>query len=73
MGPRLETIEQVLPEYTRQLKAVWDGVEEMSKVYLAAVRQVVEAQQAWLDKGRPSRPVVAANSRAASGQSSLQE
>jgi chromosome segregation ATPase len=73
LGPRLETIEQALPEYTRQLKAVWDGVEEMAKVYLAAVRQVVEAQQAWLDKGRPSRPILAANSRATSGQSSSQE
>ena len=70
---RVEAIEQVLPEYTRQLKAIWDGVEEMAKVYLAAARQVVEAQQAWLEKGRPSRPVIAANSRAASDQSSSQE
>lgn len=70
---RLEVVEQVLPEYTRQLKAVWDGLEELPKAYLSAVRQIVEVQQAWLDEGRPSRPVVAANSRAASGQSSLQE
>ena len=73
LGPRLEAIEQALPEHARQLKAVWDGVEEMAKVYLSAVRHVVEAQQAWLDKGRPSRPIVAANQRAASGPSSAQE
>ena len=70
---RLEVVEQVLPEHTRQLKAVWDGLEELPKAYLSAVRQIVEVQQAWLDEGRPSRPVLAANSRAASGQSSLQE
>jgi chromosome segregation ATPase len=71
--PRLDAIEQTLLEYGRQLKAVWNGVEEMAKVYLSAVRHVVEAQQAWLDKGRPSRPIVAANQRAAAGQSSAQE
>jgi chromosome segregation ATPase len=70
---RLEAVEQVLPEHTRQLKAVWDGLEELPKTYLSAVRQIVEVQQAWLDNGRPSRPVIAANSRAASGQSSSQE
>jgi hypothetical protein len=69
---RLEAVEQVLPEYTRQLKAVWDGLEELPKAYLAAVRQIVEVQLAWLDRGRPSRPVIAANSRATLEQSSSQ-
>jgi chromosome segregation ATPase len=69
---RVEAVEQALPEYTRQFKALWDGVEEMAKVYLSSARQVVEAQQAWLEKGRPSRPVIAANSQAV-GQSSAQE
>lgn len=70
---RLEAVEQVLPEHTRQLKAVWDGLEELPKTYLSAVRQIVEVQQAWLDNGRPSRPIIAANNRAASGQPSSPE
>jgi chromosome segregation ATPase len=69
---RLEAVEHVLPEHTRQLKAVWDGLEELPKAYLAAVRQIVEVQQAWLDDGRPSRPVISANNRAAVEQSSSQ-
>jgi len=69
---RLEAVEHVLPEHTRQLKAVWDGLEELPKAYLAAVRQIVEVQQAWLDGGRPSRPVISTNNRAAAEQSSSQ-
>jgi len=55
---RVQAVEQQLPDFHRQFKALWDGVEEMSKVYLAAARQVVEAQNAWLENGRPSKPFV---------------
>jgi chromosome segregation ATPase len=55
---RVEVLEQQLPDFYRQFKALWDGIEEMPKVYLAAVRQVVEAQNTWLEKGRPPRPFV---------------
>ena len=55
---RLETVEHHVLDFQRQSKALWDGVEEMAKVYLAAARQVVEAQNAWLENGRPSKPFV---------------
>ncbi len=61
---RVEAVEQQLPDFQRQFKALWDGIEDMPKVYLAAVRQVVEAQNAWLDKGRPPRPFVGNTGRA---------
>jgi chromosome segregation ATPase len=70
---RLEAVEQASLEHNRQFKALWDGVEDVSNVSLTAARQIAEAQQAWLEKGRPSRPIVAANSRPAADQSSLQE
>jgi DNA repair exonuclease SbcCD ATPase subunit len=60
---RLETVEQAVAEHARQLRVVWDGIEEFSKVYLAGARQVVEAQQAMLDKGRPPRPTVRGDGR----------
>jgi len=52
---RLEKTEQTLPEHARQLKVVWDGLEEIAKASLSAARQVVEAQQAVLEKGRPAK------------------
>jgi hypothetical protein len=63
---RLETAEQQLPDFHRQFKALWDGIEEMPKVYLAAARQVVEAQNAWLETGRPPKPFVGNANRSAS-------
>ena len=55
---RLEKIEQVVPEHNRQLKVVWDGLEEIAKVSLAAARQVVETQQVVLGKGRPAKAML---------------
>jgi hypothetical protein len=55
---RLEKIEQAVPEHNRQLKVVWDGLEEMAKVSLAAARQVVETQQVVLEKGRPAKAML---------------
>jgi chromosome segregation ATPase len=66
---RLEAVEHQLLDFHRQFKALWDGVEEMPKVYLSAIRQVVEAQNAWLEKGHPSRPIVGNSNRAASDKS----
>ena len=60
---RLEKTEQILPEYARQFKVVWDGLEEISKLYLSTARQLVEAQQAVLEKGRPSRAVLSGNNQ----------
>jgi chromosome segregation ATPase len=62
---RVQAVEQQLPDFHRQFKALWDGVEEMSKVYLAAARHVVEGQNAWLETGRPSKPFVGNSNRPA--------
>jgi chromosome segregation ATPase len=67
---RLEKTEQTLPEHARQLKVVWDGLEEIAKVSLSAARQVVEAQQAVLEKGRPARAVLGSGDRAATAKKS---
>ncbi len=55
---RLEQLDQASADYTRQFKVVWDGLDEFTKVYLSAARQVVETQQATLEKGRPSKVVL---------------
>ena len=60
---RLERVEQKLPEHERQFKVVWDGLEEISKVSLSAARQVVETQQAVLEKGRPAKTVLGGGDR----------
>jgi chromosome segregation ATPase len=62
---RLEQVEQELPVYARQFKVVWDGLEEISKVSLSAARQVAEAQQAVLEKGRPVKIAVGGGDRTA--------
>ncbi len=62
---RLEAAEQQVLDFQRQFKALWDGVEEMAKVYLTAARQVVEAHNTWLENGRPSRPIAGNAHRAA--------
>lgn len=67
---RLEKIELVLPEYNRQFKVVWDGLEEIAKVSLAAARQVVEAQQVVLEKGRPSKVILGGGNRTAPAKKS---
>lgn len=67
---RLEKVELVLPEYDRQFKVVWDGLEEIAKVSLAAARQVVEAQQIVLEKGRPSKVILGGGNRTAPAKKS---
>lgn len=62
---RLEKAEQELPEHARQFKIVWDGLEEIAKVSLSAARQVVETQQAILEKGRPAKTILGSGDRAA--------
>jgi uncharacterized coiled-coil protein SlyX len=60
---RLENVEQAAAEHARQLKVAWDGLEELSKLRLSSARQVVETQQAMLDKARPPRSVVSGDNR----------
>jgi len=67
---RLEKVEQILPGYARQFKVVWDGLEEISKVSLSAARQVVEVEQAVLEKGRPARAALGSSDRSASAKKS---
>jgi hypothetical protein len=67
---RLEKVEQILPDHARQFKVVWDGLEEISKVSLSAARQVVEAEQLVLEKGRPARAALGSNDRPASAKKS---
>jgi len=60
---RLEKVEQIVAEQTRQFKVLWDGIEETSKLYLSTARQFVEAQQAMLDKGRSTKTFSGGNNR----------
>jgi DNA repair exonuclease SbcCD ATPase subunit len=55
---RVEQLEQASADYARQFKVVWDGLDEFTKVYLSAARQVVETEQATLEKGRPSKVIL---------------
>jgi hypothetical protein len=55
---RVEQLELASADYARQFKVVWDGLDEFTKVYLSAARQVVETEQATLEKGRPSKIVL---------------
>ena len=66
---RLEQLEQASTDYARQFKAVWDGLDEFTKVYLSAARQVVETQQATLERGRPSKIVLTGEQVAAARKS----
>jgi len=66
---RLENVERILPEYERQFKVVWDGLDDFAKVYLSAARQVVETEQATLEKGRPSKVVLTGEQVAAARKS----
>ena len=65
-----EKIELVLPEYNRQFKVVWDGLEEIAKVSLTAARQVVETQQVVLEKGRPAKAMLGGGGRTAPAKKS---
>ncbi len=62
---RLEELEETVSTHPPQFKAIWDTVEEMAKVHIIVARQVAEGQQAALEKGRPSKPAMAAADRAA--------
>jgi len=66
---RVEQLELASADYTRQLKVVWDGLDDFIKVYLSAARQVVETQQATLEKGRPSKIVLTGEQVAATRKS----
>ena len=66
---RLENAERILPEHERQFKVVWDGLDDFAKVYLSAARQVVETEQATLEKGRPSKVVLTGEQVAAARKS----
>jgi TolA-binding protein len=66
---RVEQLEQASADYARQFKVVWDGLDDFAKVYLSAARQVVEVQQAVLEKGRPSKVVLTGEQVAAARKS----
>ena len=66
---RVEQLEQASADYTRQFKVVWDGLDEFTKVYLSAARQVVETEQATLEKGRPSKIILTGEQVAAARKS----
>ncbi len=66
---RVEQLEQASADYTRQFKVVWDGLDDFAKVYLSAARQVVEVQQAVLEKGRPSKVILTGEQVAAARKS----
>jgi len=66
---RVEQLEQASADYARQFKVVWDGLDEFTKVYLSAARQVVETGQATLEKGRPSKIILTGEQVAAARKS----
>ena len=66
---RVEQLEQASTDYARQFKVVWDGLDEFTKVYLSAARQIVETEQATLEKGRPTKIVLTGEQVAAARKS----
>jgi hypothetical protein len=66
---RVEQLELASADYARQFKVVWDGLDEFTKVYLSAARQVVETEQATLEKGRPSKIILTGEQVAAARKS----
>ena len=66
---RVEQLELASADYARQLKIVWDGLDDFTKIYLSAARQVVETEQATLEKARPTKIVLTGEQVAAARKS----